>query len=560
MSEPNSNRSKRWLIDIALIALASFILIVPVLIYGIPTGNDLPEHYRFALAFEENLAHGIFYPSRSDSVNGGLGDVGVRFYPPLTYYVLNLARSVTGSWFYGSILAFFIFFALGGIGAYLWARESFGETASLIGALVYVLLPYHVNQLFNAFLLAEFAAAAVMPFCFLFASRSLRLGEVKNVLLFALAFTAVLLTHIPTSMIVLISLVVYAAAFLWRSRTLGGIARLAAGIGTALMLSSFYLVRLITERDYLKHASAEFASLDFDFRANFLLSYFYASGSEYMDRSLWFGDVMLVLTLLASVPLLVIFWKRANEESRSSLFPLVPVMAIALFFATPVSSLLWTGLPLLAKIQFPFRWMSVITLCASLFIAAGFARMAEMFKGDARPRGMLLAGGILIAVAFSAFQVIRPARYSTHAEFTSSVERYRTSESCECWWPIWAERAALGNLADTTGNGRQVLLVSRSPNSREFTIADGEPTDLRVATFFYPHWNATVNETSIEVNAGDDGAIVVPLPSGEVGVLLEFVEPWFNRMLGWISAVAFGLVIIFLLFLQRPAIRPSGAE
>ncbi len=553
MIEPNTKRSKRWLIDIALIALASFILIVPVLIYGIPTGNDLPEHYRFALAFEENLANGILFPSRSDSVNDGFGDVGVRFYPPLTYYLLNLTSAATGSWYYGSILAFFFLFALGGIGVYFWSREWFGETASLIGALVYILLPYHVNQLFNAFLLAEFAAAAVMPFCFLFASRLFRSADVKNVILFGLAFSALLLTHIPTSMIVSISLAAFAAVSWWNSRTIGSLFRFAGGVGTALLLSSFYLVRLFTERDYLKHSAAEFASKDFDFRSNFLLSYFYASGAEYMDRSLWFGDAMLVLTLVASVPFLVIFWRHANKELRSSLFPLVPVMAIALFFATPVSSLLWSSLPLLAKIQFPFRWMSVITLCASLFIAAGYGRLEEMFKGDSRPRGMLLAGGILIAMAFSVFQVIRPARYSTQAEFSAAVERYRASESCECWWPIWANRAALGNLADATGNGRQVLRVSRAPNSREFTIADGEPTELRVATFFYPHWKATVNGTSVDANIGNDGTIVVPLPSREVALSLTFQEPWLNRMLGRVSAAALGIVIIFLLFLRKPA-------
>lgn len=560
MSEPNSNRSKRWLVDIALIALASFIVIVPVLIFGIPTGNDLPEHYRFALAFEENLANGIFYPSRSDSVNGGLGDVGVRFYPPLTYYLLNLTSAATGSSYYGSILAFFIFFALGGIGVYLWAREWFGETASLFGGLLYVLLPYHVNQLFNAFLLAEFAAAAVMPFCFWFADRLFRSTDAKSVLFFGLSFSALLLTHIPTSMIVSISLVVYGTAIWWHSRMIGGLFRFAAGVGTALLLSSFYLVRLFAERNYLKHSTAEFASMDFDFRSNFLLSYFYASGSEYMDRSLWFGDAMLVLTLFASVPLLVIFWKHANKESRSSFFPLVPVMAIALFFATPVSSLLWSGLPLLAKIQFPFRWMSVITLCASLFVAAGFARMAEMFKGNTRPRAILAAGCILIAVAFTAFQVIRPARYSMQAEFSAAVERYRTSESCECWWPVWAKPAALGHRADTTDNDRQVSIVSRSPNSRQFAIEDGEPTELRVATFFYPHWKASVNETSVKANAGEDGAIVIALPSGELAVSLTFEEPWLNRILAWISAAVFGIAIIFLLFLRRPAVRSSGVE
>ena len=96
MQIPNKIFQSRQFIYLLLIFLISGLMVLPIYWLGIPRGNDLPQHYQFALTFQESLQNGIFYPSWSAASNFGYGDVGIRFYPPLAYYVLVFFEWITG--------------------------------------------------------------------------------------------------------------------------------------------------------------------------------------------------------------------------------------------------------------------------------------------------------------------------------------------------------------------------------------------------------------------------------------------------------------------------------
>ena len=84
--------------NILIILVASVIITLPIALLGVPKGNDLPQHFQFAVVFRDSLSHGAPFPSWSANVNSGYGDVGVRFYPPLAYYLLVLFYGVFGMW------------------------------------------------------------------------------------------------------------------------------------------------------------------------------------------------------------------------------------------------------------------------------------------------------------------------------------------------------------------------------------------------------------------------------------------------------------------------------
>ncbi|NJM54354.1 MAG: hypothetical protein HC846_13845 [Blastocatellia bacterium] len=167
----------RFYLDVWVIFFFALLITLPLYFFGIPGGADMPQHFQFASIFYDSLSHGSFFPSWADKINFGYGDVGIRFYPPLTYYVLSFFRLISGSWYDGACLAIVFFFFVGGIGTYLWAREWFSETSALVGALFYLIIPYHLNQIYQATLIAEFAAASIIPFCFLYATRVCRKGN-----------------------------------------------------------------------------------------------------------------------------------------------------------------------------------------------------------------------------------------------------------------------------------------------------------------------------------------------------------------------------------------------
>ena len=118
-------------IDVGLILLASIALVIPIFVWGIPFGNDLPQHFQFAHQFERVVSEGFLYPSWAANPNSGFGDVGVRFYPPLSYYLLVVFKLFAGDWFLGSVLTFGFLFFIGGVGVYVWSRCFFQRSSSM---------------------------------------------------------------------------------------------------------------------------------------------------------------------------------------------------------------------------------------------------------------------------------------------------------------------------------------------------------------------------------------------------------------------------------------------
>jgi hypothetical protein len=97
---------------LALIAVMAIIAVAPMLLRGIPGGNDAIQHYEFAQQVVDSVKSGDLFPSFAGNSNHGLGDVGMRVYPPLSYYVLAGFYLVLGDWYSASISAFILIFSL----------------------------------------------------------------------------------------------------------------------------------------------------------------------------------------------------------------------------------------------------------------------------------------------------------------------------------------------------------------------------------------------------------------------------------------------------------------
>lgn len=91
-----------------LVAAVAIIVSLPVLIFGVPFGLDLPHHYRLASGFYESASGGNFYPSWLASTNDGYGDPSVRFYPPALYFLLSASRLIGGDWYAATLITWFL--------------------------------------------------------------------------------------------------------------------------------------------------------------------------------------------------------------------------------------------------------------------------------------------------------------------------------------------------------------------------------------------------------------------------------------------------------------------
>jgi len=545
MSLATNNNSFR---DIAFIALFSFAAMAPAYFYGIPGGNDQWQHLQFAWTVHDSVSNGDLYPSFAASTNHGFGDYGLRFYPPLTYYLLAGVYAVLGDWFFAVLIGFTLAFFAGGVGVYLWTKDEFGQRQALIAAAIYTFAPYHLNQFYNNALFAEFFAMAVLPFCFLFLTRVCRRGSLVDICGLATAYALLILTHLPLTILGSLAMAIFGLVLLQRSSLFPTVAKSLAAIVSAVVMTAFYWSRWLPEMAWLKHASPAYFSTTWDYRSNFLLlpDHFLKFGEDALN--LWFADLMLVVTLLIAIPAIVYLVANRAAISRP-VIALAAVFGIAVFLTTPLSSFVWANAAFLQKVQFPWRWLAIVSLAGSVLASLGIVRAADVMKSGGSLLVTVGLGLVLAIYAFSAVFIPKGSLYTPRTELNTKMATAADSEGCECWWPIWAERDAFGPTEKVIAGTNGVEITHWEATKRQFRIDASSPATVTVAAFYYPRWHAAVNGVEVPVGKTKEGAISLEVPAGLSDVELSFREPSYVTATTVASLLVWPLVLALIAFL-----------
>lgn len=537
--------------NILLLGLLSLLMVTPIYLFGIPNGNgnDLPQHYRFALIFLDSIKEGILYPSWGAPSNYGFGDIGIRFYPPFSYYVLIFFKTITGGWYEGSCLAFVFWFFLSGIGVYLWAKEyEFSNRASLIAGCAFIIMPFHVNELYNAFTYAEFAGSAILPFCFLFVTRVFKNGRFIDVIGLGISYGLLTLTHLPLTLIGSICLFLFSVFSFRKSNFILVLPKLSIGVVLGLLLSSFYWIRLVTEISLVNHNSSEFTSDIYDFHKNFALAYFYTSSEDRIAMQLGYVDRLLIYTILIFVPVLLFYIFAKKRIGFSKLSGIIGFLLFSIFITTELSMKFWEIIPILSKVQFPWRFLSLISLGGAICVASGFENILDSLRNNKRPLAILTFGLMLMGIVFTTTNVMRPFYQNPKEHFEPMINRLNNSVSYEYWWSIWSKKDA---LTKTDISRRSYNEISRNQKELIIKFDEGNPIKSHIKLFYYPHWKATVNDVPVTIEKDENGVILIPIPKEESVVKLYFEEPILIKTAFIISSLAWlGILFYFLQHLK----------
>jgi 6-pyruvoyl-tetrahydropterin synthase related domain len=540
----SAGNRQNYLRHFLLIGAFSAVAMLPAYYSGIPGGNDQYQHYQFASTVYNAISSGDIYPSVAGATNHGFGDVGLRFYPPLMYYALSTAYFLTHDWYFASLLTFTIVFFVGGVGIFFWAREEFEAQTALIAAALYVFAPYHLNQLYNNALFAEFFAMAFVPFCYLFLTRVCRKGTWLSVFGLALSYALLILSHLPLTIICSIALGFYGIVLLQKKNIWANAAKLVVALCLAIIMTAFYWSRWIPELAWLKHSSPEYFSSIWNYRSNFLLLPSHFLNRDEDIQNLWLADLFLIVMLLSLIPTVLFFIRDKNTRTKF-VTSLLVVLTVGLFMTTQLSGIVWDKISVLQKVQFPWRWLAVITAFGAVFASMGIDRAATLMKSDRRrifvPIGL---GAILVLYIFTSAFVTKGASYTSRSELNKMMQTIPESEGCECWWPVWADRSAFIQSENVEIANRNVNITNWSTLEKTFHIAAGESRIATVKTFYYPRWHADINSSPAQVDNNAHGLVSLFIPADETDVRLTFAEPEYVAAANVVSLTAWLILLI----------------
>lgn len=563
-----------------LLILISFLPISVIIFNGIPVGADFQNHFRFALPFYDEILKGNYLPGWLAESNNGFGDPRFRFYPPMLYYVLCFVRFLTSDWYIATIIVFGFFTFTGALGVYFWTKQSFSNATAILAALFFTLIPYHLAQLFQASLLAEFAAASFLPFSFLFVERLTTNNYEKengrndlsrisfDIAGLACSYSLIVISHLPTTVVASISLCLFALLLVDYKNNLKSLFWCGGAIILSLISSSWFWFRMVSELSWIQ-AGENVSSQHYAYWNNFLFSPY-----SLTNLNSWFGSLILALTLIYFLPSINIIHRLFNSESFNKLTDLLNISQIetptlrkrllvhfliitfTVFMTTDLSRPVWAIVPKLKDIQFPYRWLTITSVLVCPLIAASLIVWKKSLKKNVlRPILLVSLVIVLLAYIYTIKEFIISSDFIDRQTFYEQIEKSRSGRSFKDWLPKDAkELKDLLPLEENIDAGkRTVTIINWDSHNKQFIVDEGTEKTLRIRTYNYPLWQAfAINEgqkSQLKTQSESDGTLLVEIPTSKSEIEVNFVEPPRTAYSIWVSL--FGWMIILGLFFQK---------
>ena len=531
---------KTWFFPSAVAVMCFLVIIVPLSIGGLHASGDLTVYLSFAQEFRSSLLEGDLFPAWTFD-NVGYGGVGLRFYPPMAGLTTALIASLTGSWFYAIWIYFILWLAVGCTGVYLFVRDWSTPQQGLLAGILYAIAPFPVAEIYQFSLYAEFAAGAIVPYCFLYITRSIRYQRWSDAIGLTLSLSVLILTHIPTTIITGFSLFLY-ALFIIERRAIGNtILKVCTAGSLGLLLTAFYWLPVITELEWLKHNQEKYSTAMAGYQ-QWIFPHILRAGEApgYLVPVYRNMDAIIILTVAFLIPyfLILVIDRRGLKERYGRLCASVALVGLFGFFmSSSASAWIWSQFALLQKIQFPWRWMTLTSVLAVASFAFSLPLLLKTYSAVRTFALMGVIGMIALVIVYDVRQSFARLNTISRTEFEDMLRESinPSGTSYEAWWPIWAKSDALKTTDKVTAGARAVEIKTWHRDRRTFAIAPGLGETARIATFFYPHWRARVNGAAAEITHDENGAIVIPLSAEYSSIELYFREPMMNIIASWVS-------------------------
>ena len=498
---------------------------------------------------------GVWFPRWAAMANFGYGEPRFVFYPPASWMMGSVISKIF-PWTMASCVFLWIALTLAGASMFILARRWLNRRDAIFAAVLYAVNPYHLVIVYWRSSFAELLAASLVPLLLLCVLKASEEGK-RAIVPLAMVLAAAWLTNAPAAVMIHYSLALLVVFLAWRNRSARVIVVAAAAILLGAALASFYLLPAIYEQRWVQIANAVSAGARPS--DNFLFIHTTDADHDAFNRVISWVAVLEIVAVAGAL------WAaRAWKGTRTGVSARHESLWIALAgwaFACTVMMLpgtmaLWTILPKMQFMQFPWRWLLCLSMMFSFILAVALPRLWM--------RGIVCALCVfVIAVAWHRIQAPWWDNAGDLREMQDNMATGIGYEGTDEYLPLGADKENIDKDArkvTVNGPAHAALVVQRwDAESKAFTAEMSAADRLAVKLFPYPAWRVEVNGRVVETDAREgSGQMLVPVGSGMNRVEIRFMRTWDREMGGWISVISV-LLALALQFGTR-ALTIGGAE
>ncbi|PYT61411.1 MAG: hypothetical protein DMG35_09410 [Acidobacteria bacterium] len=533
---------------------------------GTASGHDIAFHASSWLDTAGQWKEGILFPRWSEWANYGFGEPRFIFYPPLSW-MLGAALGFVVPW--NAVPGVFIVLVqtLAGISMFALVRRFFPPGAAMFAAACYAANPYALLVVYMRSDFAEELACALMPVLLLAALQLCGLMEnrwrssSRAMAIFAMLFAAVWLSNAPAGVLASYSL---ALLFAWAAigekslrPSWRALSRGAGGLALGFGLTGFYLLPAAYEQRWVNIGQA--LSSGYQPSQNFLYT---EIGDPEHNLFNWIASsVAVLLIVMSGIGALVAYRNTRNVEDHEAKEKLWRAMLLLGGAATILmlrpSSILWTLLPELRFLQFPWRWMAILAVPYSYFGAAAIARRRGTWVWSA-------VGMVVLASAGTATFLVHQAWWDTDdiPVLEEAIASDQGFEGTDEYDPVADDHYNLPQKAPRA----QILPMEESEplvpkaeihverwtaEEKELSVSSPQPVRLAMRLLSYPGWRVEIDGKAVTPQLAETTAqMILPLSAGTHRITMRFTRTTDRTLGGAISASA-GILFLLLLFLGR---------
>jgi hypothetical protein len=528
---------------------------------GLFTSHDSPAHMTRMLAYDEGIRDGQFPVLWAGRVLWGIGSPVLMLNYQLPYYIIQAFHTVGLSLTDSYKLLLAISFIGSGMAMYCVLRSRYAMLASLVGAMLYMIAPYRLVDIYVRGALGECVA-------FLFPPLLLLSFWKKSYPLSIISFAGLFLSHPVGSAIFSGYFFLYSILSDLKEKKIDRITFFVFSFVFALCIAAFNLIPTLTLTKYTQYLPESSNTLrQFPTFSQLIYSpwgYGHSTDSPIDQMSFQIGVIHWAVFLLA-IPFLL-YKKQANKHWET-LYNLT-LSVFAIFLMMDISTWFYTHFKLIKIIDFPWRILMFIMFTSAL-IGTELLSTVKAKK---------------VAYLIALFVI------------TSLIYTNRNNKHINLIWP-WKEQDFWGWTADAYGEyaaiyretrdgsafkyraeliaGKGLLDIQANRSNYLLVYTENEDaTLLRINIMYFPGWTVKINGVSQKIDdtrsttaplspcyvtrrslthVDDSGLIACHVPLGKHSIEAQYevlpVQKWSNL----ITLVGIGgyLWILFRSFYPR---------
>ena len=591
---------KKRLIQLAAPLLPALALITPFLSWtSVACTHDGHLHYHRVTALKVAWQNGLYFPRWVPDLAFGYGfpfffyRESIPLYLTLFPHLLGMPLPAAENLFYAACILF------GGFFTYQWVRDIAGMVPATVAAVAYMAAPYILIDALIRGNSPESMALAMVPLLLWSGRRHMIGGRRRWFTIFVISFAIFSLSHNISLLIYTPVIFVYMLIVGWQEkldwRLVGW--RLIPAFGLALGMTAWYTGSALLEMDSVT-LSLTTSNRNNSFAFNYTTLAEIFAPVILSDPSLQnpplpirLGWIPSLLAMIGAVRLLVL--RRGSREQRWHGWLMVAAAAVFIFMSLPPSDWLWSNLPLIKFVQFPWRFTGRAALPLAVLAGLAFANDcrviddSKMLGGrwlhpdEVRPSSLpsvMVSGFAVLAVCLLVLEAVpylytRECREGPYPTVLDIFEYERNTgmvgvDPVGGYFPVTVavrptetplEADYAAGIApqrfDTTRlpAGAELISADYGNNRATIQLQTDEPFTGRYLSFAYPGWKVSADGQMLDITPSDpEGLITFQVPAGT-----QQLDIWF----GWTTfrlllAIASILCLMLLLGMWHWRLKP----